>query len=61
MDLKKLTDSVKHVVQERGGMPALKEDAHELMDIAKGDESLSEKAKEAAGAIKDPGAPGPDA
>jgi hypothetical protein len=39
---------------------ALKEDAEELEDIAKGKGSLKDKAKEAAEAIKDPGAEGPD-
>ncbi len=58
MDLGKLADEAKKLVDERGGMDSLKEDAEELKDIATGDGSLADKAKEAAEAIKDPGAPG---
>jgi hypothetical protein len=58
MDLGKLADEAKKLVDERGGMDSLKEDAEELKDIATGDESLVDKAKEAAEAVKDPGAPG---
>jgi hypothetical protein len=58
MDLKRLFNKGKKVVDERGGVDSLKEDAGELTDIAKGKGSLSDKAKEAAAAIKDPGAPG---
>ena len=60
MDFKKLTDKAKDVVEKRGGTESVKEDAGELKDIFKGKGSLTEKAKEAAAAIKDPGAPGPD-
>ena len=54
MDLDKLADEAKHLVDERGGMDSLKEDAEELKDIVEGDGSLVDKAKEAAEAIKDP-------
>jgi hypothetical protein len=58
MDLKRLFNKGKKVVDERGGVESLKEDATELTDIAKGKGSLTDKAKGAAAAIKDPGAPG---
>ena len=58
MDLDKLADEAKHLVEERGGMDALKDDAEELKDIATGDGSLTDKAKAAAEALQDPGAPG---
>jgi hypothetical protein len=60
MDLKRLFNKGKKVVDERGGVESLKEDAGELKDIAKGKGSLTDKAKDAAAAIKDPGAPGED-
>lgn len=60
MDLKRLFNKGKKVVDERGGVESLKEDATELKDIATGKGSLTDKAKGAAAAIKDPGAPGGD-
>jgi hypothetical protein len=60
MDLKKLFDKGKKVVDERGGVESLKEDAQELAGIAKGKGSLTDKAKEAAEAVKDPGTNEPD-
>jgi hypothetical protein len=60
MDLKRLSSKAKEVVDKRGGTESVKEDAAELKDIFKGKGSLTDKAKEAAAAIKDPGAPGPD-
>ena len=59
MDLKALADKAKQVFQQRGGAQAAKEDAQELRDVARGQGSATDKAKEAAAAIKDPGAPGP--
>lgn len=44
------------VVEKRGGTEALKADAAELNDIARGKGTLKDKAKEAADALKDPGA-----
>jgi hypothetical protein len=58
MDLKNLFNKGKKIVDERGGVDSLKEDAEELKDIAKGKGSLTDKAKEATAAVKDPGAPG---
>ena len=56
VDWKKLADKASGVVQKRGGTKSLEEDAGELADIAKGGGTLSEKAKEAAKALKEPGA-----
>jgi hypothetical protein len=61
MDLKGLFNKGKKIVDERGGVESLKEDAQEVADIAKGKGSLSDKAKEAAAAIKDPGTNEPEA
>ena len=56
MDFRKLTDKAKDLVDKRGGTDSLKEDAEELKSIASGKGSLSDKAKAAAAAIKEPGA-----
>jgi hypothetical protein len=56
MDLKRLTDRAKGLVEKRGGTESLKQDAGELTDIAKGQGSLKDKAKAAADAVKEPGA-----
>jgi hypothetical protein len=56
MDLKRLTNRAKDLVEKRGGAESVKEDAGELRDIAKGEDSLKDKAKAAAEAIKQPGA-----
>lgn len=58
MDLSKLTDQAKKLIDDRGGTDALKEDAEELKGIATGEGSLTDKAKAAVNAIKDPGAAG---
>lgn len=58
MDLNKLTDQAKKLIDDRGGMDALKEDATELKDIATGEGNLTDKAKAALDAVKDPGAAG---
>ena len=55
MDLGKLTEEAKELVEERGGVDSLKEDALELKDIVGGEGSIVDKAKAAAEAIKDPG------
>ena len=55
MDLKNLFNKGKKMVDDRGGVESLKEDAQELAGIAKGKGSLTDKAKEAAAAVKDPG------
>ena len=59
MDFKKLANKAKETIDKRGGMDSLKADAEELKKVAKGKGSLSDKAKAAAAAIKDPGARGP--
>lgn len=58
MDFKKLADKAKETIDKRGGVDSLKADAEELKKVAKGKGSLSDKAKAAAQAIKDPGARG---
>lgn len=58
VNFKKLGDRAKDLIEKRGGTDALKQDAAELKDIAKGKGSLSDKAKAAAAALKDQGAPG---
>ena len=55
MDLKRLGQQAKSLIDKRGGTESVKEDAEELKDIAKGPGSLADKAKAAVGAIKDPG------
>ena len=56
MDFKKLTAKAKDTIDKRGGMDSLKADAEELKKVAKGKGSLSDKAKAAAAALKEPGA-----
>ena len=58
MDLTRAFRRAKKVVDDRGGTDALKEDAQELASVAKGKGNLTDKAKAAADAVKDPGAPG---
>jgi hypothetical protein len=58
MDFKKLANKAKETIDKRGGVDSLKADAEELKKVAKGKGSLSDKAKAAAQAIKDPGARG---
>jgi hypothetical protein len=59
MDFKSLTSKAKDIFNKRGGSEAAKEDLQELKDIAGREESLADKAKDAAEALKDPGAEGP--
>lgn len=61
MKIKSLFDKAKKTVDDRGGVQSLKEDAAELKNVATGKGSLGDKAKGAAAAIKEPGAPGVDA
>jgi hypothetical protein len=58
VNIRRLTDQAKKLVNKRGGTDALKEDADELKDIATGKGSLKDKAKAAGEAVKDPGKPG---
>lgn len=60
MDLKRLFNKGKKMVDDRGGVDSLKEDAQELAGIAKGKGSLTDKAKDAAEAVKEPGANEPE-
>ncbi|MDQ2630524.1 MAG: hypothetical protein M3Y75_06060 [Actinomycetota bacterium] len=56
MDLRKLATKAKDTIDKRGGVESLKADAEELKKVAKGSGSLSDKAKAAAKALKEPGA-----
>jgi hypothetical protein len=56
MDWKRLSQQAKQIVDKRGGPESLKEDAEELRDIAESRGTTSEKLKEAAQAIREPGA-----
>jgi hypothetical protein len=58
MDLNKLAKRAKRIVDQRGGVESLKQDASELRDIASQPGSLRDKAKAAAAALKDPGTVG---
>jgi len=49
----------KGMFNKRGGTEAAKEDAMEVKGIATSDESVTDKSKDTAEALKDPGAPGP--
>ena len=55
VNLKRLADQAKKLVDKRGGTDALKEDAEELKDIATGKGSLKDKSKAATDAVKEPG------
>lgn len=56
VDFGKLTDRAKKLFADRGGAKSASEDANELKDIAGRDESTTDKAKDAASAIREPGA-----
>jgi hypothetical protein len=58
--LSSLADKARAMFHKRGGMDAAKEDAQELKDIHAGEGSMSDKAKAAVDALKDPGVKGPD-
>jgi hypothetical protein len=60
MDFKKLADKAKETIDKRGGVDSLKADAEELKKVARGRGSLTDKAKAAAAALKDPGERGRD-
>lgn len=60
MDLKSLTDRAKDLIEDRGGTDALKEDAQELREIAMAEGSAVDRAKQAAEALKEPGADRPE-
>ncbi len=58
MGMRDLLGRAKKTVDDRGGVKSLKEDAEELKGVARGGGSAADKAKKAAEAVKDPGAPG---
>jgi hypothetical protein len=58
--LSSLTEKAKALFNKRGGMDAAKADAQELKDIHASEGTMSDKAKAAVDALKDPGAKGPD-
>ena len=60
MNWKAMADKAKQAFQQRGGSKAAKEDAQELRNIAQGQGSITDKAKEGAAAIREPGAHDPD-
>jgi hypothetical protein len=53
MGLRDLSDKAKQVFEERGGSERLKQDGDALKDIARGEGSLSEKAKAGLGTLRD--------
>ena len=61
VNFKKLADKAKDQVDKRGGTESLKGDLEELKGIAKGKGSVTDKAKAAGKALKEPGAKGEDA
>ena len=60
MDFKSLQRRAKQLIDRRGGTDSLKADAEELKNIAKGPGSVTDKAKRAGDALRDPGAKGPE-
>ncbi len=60
MNWTRLAGKAKQVIDKRGGKKSVVEDAEELRDIIKGKGTLAEKGKQAAAAIKEPGARGAD-
>ena len=60
MNWKAMADTAQQAFQQRGGSKAAKEDAEELRNIAQGQGSITDKAREAAAASREPGAHAPD-
>lgn len=58
VNFRTLGQKAKDLVDKRGGTESLKQDAEELKRIAGGKGSISDKAKAAAAALKDPGSRG---
>jgi hypothetical protein len=54
-NLSTIANKAKDAVEKRGGTDSLKQDAEQLKGIAKGPGSLTDKAKAAAQALKQPG------
>jgi hypothetical protein len=61
VDFKKLSDRAKDLVEKRGGTEGLKQDATQLREIARGQGSIADKAKQAAAALKETGGSEPAA
>jgi hypothetical protein len=59
VNLGSVADKARTIFKKRGGSEAAKADFDELRNIAGKNESLADKAKDAAEALKDPGAPTP--
>ena len=55
MNLKKLTDKARAVVEKRGGEEAHNRDAAQVKEAFSGPGSMKDKAKRAADAVKKPG------
>ncbi len=55
MNFRGLSSKAKELVEKRGGTESLKQDAEQLKGIAKGSGSISDKAKAAVSALKEPG------
>lgn len=55
MRLGNIANKAKQAIDKRGGMDALKGDAAELREIAKGKGTLKDKARAAGEAVKKPG------
>ena len=58
MGLMDLFKKGKDEMDKRGGVNAAMEDANELKDVATSDKCITDKAKDAVNAVKEPGAPG---
>ena len=54
-NLSGITDKAKEAIDKRGGTEGLKQDASQLREIAKGQGSISDKAKAAAAHLKESG------
>lgn len=59
MDFGKLAKQAQKLVNKRGGVKSVADDAKELEHIATEKGGITKKAEDAAAALKDPGAPGP--
>ena len=58
MNFSRIFRRAKKTVDDRGGTDTLVEDAKELASVAKSKGSVTDKAKAASEAVRDPGAPG---
>jgi hypothetical protein len=56
MDLERMAQKARRIIDQRGGSESVKEDAEELEQIATGEGSIVDRAKRAAAAIREPGA-----